>query len=361
MKIALVHDFLTRLGGAERVLKALSDLYPDAPIYTLLYDREKTGDMFNGKHIITSGLQKMPVFMHKRIKYFLPLLPRTIEKFDFSEYDTVISLNTAFAHGIITNLETRHICYYHSPMRYAWDWTHEYLREQGIGKIKKAAALKILNDLRVWDFWASKRPEIAIANSRTVQKRISKYYKRDSQIIYPPVDVKRFSVGKNKENYFLIVSQLTPYKKIDLAIKLFNKLEDRLVIIGDGPESDYLKNIASHNIDFLGFKDDETVSEYLENCRAFIFPGEEDFGIAPLEAMACGKPVLALKKGGLTETVIEGKTGEFFAEPNVESMIRGFKTLMDNEKSYKPRAIRLHANKFSKEVFLEKMKKIVYI
>lgn len=350
MKVALAHDFLTRLGGAERVLASLAAMYPDAPIYTLLYDAERTGHIFPRERVIASGLQKLP-FAKRYPKYLLPLFPHAVEQFDFSDFDMVISSSTAWMHGIITNLETRHVCYYHSPMRFAWDWTHEYLDEQHIGSLKKQMILRMLKDVRVWDFWASKRPQTIIANSHTVSRRIAKYYRRESRAVYPPVDVKRFRVGKHSENYFLIVSQLTPYKRIDLAIELFNKTGERLVIIGDGPERKALEAMAGHTIDFLGFKDDGAVAEYMENCRAFIFPGEEDFGIAPVEVMACGKPVLALKAGGLTETMIEGKTGEFFDEPTVESMICGFQKLISNEREYNPRAIRLHANQFSAEKF----------
>ncbi|KKP39440.1 MAG: glycosyl transferase group 1 [Candidatus Peregrinibacteria bacterium GW2011_GWF2_33_10] len=351
MKVALVHDFLNRLGGAERVLQTLSEIFPSAPIYTLLYDETKVGKVFPQKKIRFSSIQKFPNFFKNRIKYFLPFLTTEVEKWDFSEYDLVISSSSAFAHGIVTNLKTKHIVYSHSPMRSLWDWHSEYLVEQKKNFITNIGIKYITNKLRIWDFYASKRAEIYIANSKNVQERIKKYYHRDSQIIYPPIDLQRFKPQKEHENYFLIVSTLTPYKNIELAINLFNKIGRKLVIIGDGPQKTYLESISASNIEFLGFKPDEIVAEYLQNCRAFIFPGEEDFGISPVEAMACGKPVLAYAKGGLLETVISNKTGEFFGHNTLESIEDGLSRLMLNENNYDYQKIAKHAEQFSKEKF----------
>lgn len=356
MKIAIVHDFLLKLGGAERVVKALADMYPKAPIFTMLYDEEKVGKVFPKERVRTSFLQKFPKFMRKRHRLFTHLMPRAVEGFDLEEYDVVISSNTAFCHGIVTSINTKHLCYVHSPMRYAWDWSNEYKHENNISGLKALFYAPLIKYLREWDFVASDRPDKYMANSATVKRRIEKYYKSESDIVYPPVDVDRFRACEKNSNYFLIVSTLTPYKKIDLAVQLFNKLGRRLVIIGDGPQRKYLENIAADNIDILGYKDDETVKEYMENCRALIFPGEEDFGIVPVEAMACGKPVLAFAKGGCTETVISGKTGEFFFEPTVESMEDGLARLLTNEKFYRPHTIRRHAGLFSKENFEKKIK-----
>ena len=244
-------------------------------------------------------------------------------------------------------------------MRYAWDWTNEYKKENQVSGLKGLAYGHLIKYLRQWDKIAADRPTKYIANSVNVQNRIKKYYGVNSDIIYPPVDIDRFRAKGKSSDYFLIVSTLTPYKKIDLAVQLFNKIGRRLVIIGDGPQRKYLENIAADNIDFLGFKDDDTVKEYMENCRAFIFPGEEDFGITPVEAMACGKPVLAYGKGGCTETVISGKTGEFFFETTVESMEDGLARLMYNEKLYKPMTIRKHSRIFSKENFEKEIKSFI--
>lgn len=359
MNVALVHDFLLRLGGAERVLKSLSELYPEAPIYTLLYDEKKLGSTFPKERVRTSRLQKFPRFIPGMHKLLFPFMPGAVEDFDFTGFDVVISSSSAYAHGIITNLETKHICYTHSPMRYAWDYTHHYLKDQKLGLIGELIASRLIHKVRQWDFLAADRVDIRIANSKTVQERIRKYYRQDSQVIYPPVQTERFQPHPKHEGYFLIVSTLTPYKRIDLAIDLFNKIGKRLVIIGGGPDETRLKRLAGSHIDFLGFKSDEVVKEYLENCRAFIFPGEEDFGIAPVEAMACGKPVLALRKGGLTETMIEGVTGQFFEEETVDSMEAGLTQLLINEPDYDAEKIAKHAEQFSEKEFKKAMKSVV--
>ncbi len=359
MKVAFVHDFLLKLGGAERVLKSLMDLYPDAPVYTLLYDEKKVGQVFPKERVRSSYLQKFPRFLPGMHKLLFPLMPGAVENFDLSDFDVVISSNSGYAHGVVTNLETVHISYYHSPMRYAWDYTHQYLREQALGWIGELFVSRFLHKVRQWDFLASDRVDVAIANSKTVQQRIRKYYRRDAEVIYPPVNVDLFKASAKNEGYFLIVSTLTPYKRIDLAVELFNRLGKRLVIIGEGPDKARLKHIAASNVDFLGFKSDEVVREYLENCRAFLLPGEEDFGIAAVEAMACGKPVLAYRKGGLTETMIEGTTGEFFDEPTVESLEKGLTQLLINEKNYDPETIAEHAQEYSQEQFKKAMKALV--
>jgi glycosyltransferase involved in cell wall biosynthesis len=244
-------------------------------------------------------------------------------------------------------------------MRYAWDWTNEFREENKIKGLKMLFYAPLMKYLREWDTVAADRPDIYLANSKNVQNRIEKYYNMNSEVIYPPVDVEKFKVGKTHSGYFLIVSTLTPYKKIDLAIQLFNKIGRQLIVIGDGPQRHYLENIAGDNIDFLGFKDDETVMEYMMNCRALIFPGEEDFGMTPVEAMACGKPVLAFGKGGCTESIVSGKTGEFFFEDDVESMEDGLARLLYNERFYRPLTIRRHAQNFSREIFEKKIKKVI--
>ena len=359
MKIALVHDFLVKLGGAERVLKVLADLFPGAPIYTLLYDEKKVGAVFPKKRVVTSGAQKWPGFIRRRPRYLLPFLPVEIEKFDLSEFDLVLSSNSAFAHGIVPALETYHLCYCHSPMRFAWDWYHQYIGEQKVGPLRRMAVRKLMKKIRLWDRVAADRVDKFVANSSNVKKRLQKYYRRDSEVIYPPVEVERFKVSKKNEDYFLLVSTLSPYKRVDLAVKLFNKIGRKLVIIGEGSARKDLQKMAAKNIDFLGFKSDETVKDYLENCRALIFPGEEDFGIAPVEAMACGKPVLALAKGGALETITPGVNGEFFYTDMVDSMEDGLARLLVNERKYRPLKIREQAEKFSRERFERAIKRTV--
>ncbi|OGJ52228.1 hypothetical protein A2335_00720 [Candidatus Peregrinibacteria bacterium RIFOXYB2_FULL_32_7] len=361
MKVAIVHDFLNRLGGAEKVLKVLCEIFPSAPIYTLLYDEKKVGEIFPKNKIKFSKLQTLPNFIKNKYKYFFPILNTFVEEWDFSEYDLVISSSSAFTHGIITPLKTRHIVYCHSPMRSIWDWKEPYIKEQNKNIIINAGIRYFSSQIRQWDLLASKRADLYITNSRNVQKRIKKYYQRDSKIIYPPVCLNRFKIQKNHQNYFLIVSTLTPYKNIELAIKLFNKIGRKLIIIGDGPQKNYLQKISAPNIEFLGFKSDEVVSEYMQNCRALIFPGEEDFGITAVEAMACGKPVLGLNKGGLLETIIPNETGEFFDANNLKSIEDGLGRLILNEKKYDAEKIAKHAEKFSKEKFINEFKTITKI
>ncbi len=354
-----MHDFLTKLGGAENVLKVFSKMYPDSPIYTLLYDEKTCGHMFPKDKVNTSWLQKLPGFIRKRHKYLFPLMPRAIESFDFSEFDLIISSSNAYAHGILTPSDSTHICYCHSPMRYAWDYTHKYADEQKSGMVKKFFINKLMHGVRFWDQVAGDRPDKYLANSQHIRKRILKYYRQESELLYPPVEVERFKTKGKHENYFLIVSTLTPYKKIDLAVQLFNKTGKRLVVIGGGNQYEYLKSIAGPTVDILGRKDDETVKAYLESCRAYILPAEEDFGISPVEAMACGKPVLAFGKGGALEYVIPGKTGEFFYDSTIESMEDGLGRLIVNEPDYHPRTIRKHALKFGRDSFVKDFKKIV--
>jgi len=356
MKIALAHEMLVKLGGAERVLKSLSDLFPKAPIYTLFHDKKQTSEWFGDKKIHTSGLQKW-FKLGIKPKYLLSKMPKAVEQFDFSNYDVVISSSSAFMHGIKVPKHAKHICYCHSPMRYAWDYAHEYTKHYS--PFMRFLIAGQLNKIRMWDYMTSDRPDIIIANSEHVRKRIQKYWRKDAVVIYPPVDVKRFTPTKHHEDYFLIVSALTPFKKIDIAIRTFNKIKRKLIIIGDGAQRKYLESIADDNIEFLGYKDDHVVRDYYENCRAFIFPGEEDFGITPVEAMASGKPVLAYGVGGVTESVQPGISGEFFYKPTPESLEDGLARLLANEKHFEPQKIWAIADKFDKSVFQEKMKKLI--
>lgn len=359
MKVAIVHDFLLKLGGAERVVASLAKIFPKAPIFTLLYDEDVVGSVFPADRVKTSFLQEYPGFLRKRYRYLTNKMPRAIEELNFEGFDLVISSSSAFAHGIITPVDTKHLCYCHSPMRYAWDYCNEYRDENNLHGLRGIFYAWLIKYLREWDLVSADRPDKYLANSANVQKRLKKYYDKDSKILYPPVDTDRFRIKEGHSGYFLIVSTLTPYKKVDLAVQLFNKIGRRLLVIGEGPQRKYLEDIAGDNIDFLGFKNDETVKEYMENCRGLIFPGEEDFGIVPVEAMACGKPVLAYGKGGALESIVAGKTGEFFYEPNVESMEDGLARLMYNERFYKPHTIRKHALEFSGDVFEKKMGAIV--
>lgn len=355
-KIAIVHDFLLYQGGAERVLKVISDMYPEAPIYTLLYDEEKMGEEFRGKDIRPSYLQKFPEFLKKHHRWLVPFFPVIPETFDLREYDLVISSSGAWSKGIVTKLDTIHVAYIHSPMRFVWDYNEKYLKE----KRKKPSIFTrfALSYLRMWDRLAADRPDYLIANSKYTQSRIKKYYRRESEAIYPPVSLREQAHLRNVAGgsagdmkYFLIVSRLSTYKKVDIAVEAFNKLGLPLIVIGTGEQEKYLKKIAKDNVKILGWQSDDVANEYYKNARAFIFPAEDDFGITPVEAMLHGAPVIAYRKGGVIETVIEGKTGEFFDAQTPEILADGVRRFIENKNKYDRDAIKKHAEEFSEERF----------
>ncbi len=361
LKIALVHDFLNQYGGAERVLLAFHEIFPDAPIYVLLHDKEKMREKFRGADIRTSFLRRFPRFLQRRHKWLLPFMPTAPETFNLRDYDLVISSSSAFAKGVVVKPKTLHICYCHTPMRYVWDWNEKYLRDQKMGKPKRFFSRMVLNYIRMWDRVASDRVDHFIANSRATASRIRKYYRRESVVVYPPADVSESKEDVAKEDFFLIVSRLVPYKKIEIAIESMNKLNLPLVVIGEGSKKylAYLKRIAGPKIKFIGWKSDEEIKKYYRRARAFLFPSEDDFGITPVEAMAEGTPVLALRKGGATETIIEGETGEFFNDPTIESMADGIRRLISREKEYDSEMIKRQAQNFSNERFRENILKVI--
>lgn len=358
MRIALVHDYLNQFGGAERVLEAFCEIFPDAPIYTLVYDSKKMHGVFSDRKIRTSFLQKIPfVKSHHRIFPFL--MPIAIEQFDLSDYDIVLSDTTSFAKGVITRPETLHICYCHTPLRYAWDDSHKYIEEFGLPKIIKRFIPFFMNYIRLWDREAALRVDKFICNSNFVAKRIKKYYSRDAEVIYPPVDVRNFLPSPNKSwgSYFLMAGRLLAYKRFDIAIRAFNKIGKPLKIIGEGPEGKKLKKISNKNIEFLGEISGEKLKNYYQNCLALIFPQEEDFGIVPLEAMACGKPIIAYRGGGALESIQDGETGIFFNEQTVDSLIGAINRF--HPEKFDAQTIRAHAMKFDKEKFKKKIKDFV--
>jgi len=359
MKVALVHESLTRLGGAERVLAEMHRLYPDAPIYALLHEDSVTRTLFPDANLHFSFLRRFPEFLRKRERLFLPLLPVVPETFDLSRYDVVISSASAFAKGVVTRPGTLHICYCHSPTRYLWDWYPHVLEEFGDGGVKYGFLSILLHYLRMWDQAAARRVDFFIANSRTTAARIKKYYRRDSDVIYPPVNINRFKPTKENKGYFLVVSRLSPYKRIDVAIHAFNKLELPLVIVGEGRDRERLQGIAGPKIKFRGFVEDEKLPEIYAGARALIFPGEDDFGIVPVEAMAAGKPVIALRRGGVTETILEGVTGEMFDEPHEAMLAEAVRSFMEKEKDYDVQKIRARAELYSEENFKRNLEKYV--
>lgn len=365
LKIALVHDFLLYPGGAEKVLKSLSEIFSDAPIYTLLYDKENMKEMFENKEIHTSFLQNFPKFIRKRHRYLLPLYASAVETYDFRDYDLIISSSGAWSKGVVSRVYTKHIAYIHSPMRFIWDENEKYLKRNS-GLKSNFIVRQILSYLRIWDFQASKRPDLLIANSKYTQTRIFKYYRRDSGVIYPPVELvdKLFEqwvitpCSKQKadeEKPFVIVSRLSVYKNVKLVVEAFNKLNLPLIVIGDGEEKENLEKIAGEKIEILGWVNDKKRNEILQNSRAFVFPSEDDFGITCVEALALGLPVIALRKGGVREIVQEGITGEFFDAPTVEVLADGVRRFLENEKNYDKEKIKESAKKFSEAIFKQKI------
>ena len=356
MRVALVHDYLTQYGGGERVLEAFCEIWPEAPIYTLVYNEKQTGSAFANRRVKTSFLQKFPL-VKRHHRPFLIMMPWAIEQFDFSQYDLVVSDSASFAKGVITRPQTIHLCYCHTPTRYIWDDSHRYIREFNYPSLVKKIIPLFLNYLRLWDEAASARPDYFIANSYFVASRIKKYYQRETEVIYPPVKAHDFYIARNPKDYFLIVARFLSYKKIDLAIKVFNQFGWPLKIISDGPEKRKLKKIAGANIEFVGSVDDKKLKDYYAYCRAFIFPQEEDFGIAAVEAMAAGRPVIAFAGGGALEIVKENITGLFFNEQTEESLAAVLKKF--DSKIFNSQIIRQEALKFDKEIFKNKIKEFV--
>jgi glycosyltransferase involved in cell wall biosynthesis len=348
MKIALVHDYLTQDGGAERTVSALQNLYPAAPTFVLFYDKEKANPVFANKDIRTSWLQKIPGGV-KHYQWLLPLMPKATESYDLSDFDVVISSTSAFAKGIITGDHTLHLCYCHTPTRYLWSDTHTYLADLRRGRLVKAAVRSLLPSLRLWDKAAADRVDSFMANSKAVKKRIAKYYRRDAEVIYPPVEINKFSISGRPGEYFLIGGRVANYKRFDIAVDACSRLGLPLKVFGDGPALDDLKARAKKSVEFLGPVSDKEKIELFKNCIAFFNPQEEDFGVTVVEAMAAGRPVLAYAAGGALETVIPGLSGELIDEQNWETLAD--RLLVFDASKYDPAAIRAHAEQFSTENF----------
>ncbi|MCJ7471952.1 MAG: glycosyltransferase [Actinobacteria bacterium] len=357
-KIALVHYWLTGMRGGEKVVESICNIYPDIDIYTLVYDEKKIIDSIKEHKIHTSFIQKLP-FSKKKYQFYLPFMPVAIEQFNLSEYDIVISSESGIAKGVLTKPETCHICYCHTPMRYLWNMYFDYLENERPGLFKRNFIRMYFNYLRLWDVVSSSRVDYFVCNSYNVKKRILKYYKRDSTVIYPPVDVDDFIFTPKKQDYYLIVSQLVSYKRVDLAVRAFNRISRELIIIGEGPEIKRLKKIAGPNIKFLGWQAGETLREYYANARAFIFPGEEDFGITPVEAQASGTPVIGYGKGGLLETVVDRETGLFFYEQEVDDLIEVIERFESNSNKFDSYKIRENSLRFSRRNFEKALKKFI--
>jgi len=353
VKVALVHDWLTGQRGGEKVLEVLAEIFPEAPIYTLFHFPGSQVSAIENRDIRTSFLQGWP-FLRKRYRSYLALFPLAAELFDLQEYDLVISSSHCVAKGVIPRPDALHISYVHSPVRYAWSQYPAYFSPRQLSGFSRIFIPPIIHYLRMWDVSASARVDHFVANSRNVGRRIEKYYRRRADVIHPPADTDFFQPSPaSPEDYFLVVSALVPYKRIDLAIRVFNRRGARLKIVGQGPEERKLRKIAGPHTEFLGAVDPTSLLRLFQSARALILPGEEDFGITALEAQACGTPVIAYGRGGALETVIPGKSGLFFPELKVESLLAALDKFQGLE--FNKPDIRSQAASFSRDIFKEKL------
>jgi glycosyltransferase involved in cell wall biosynthesis len=360
MKTCFVHEYLIDFGGAEQVLKSLLEVWPNSPIFTLIYDKKgNCKDIVQSTQVIGSILNRCP-FARKKHRSYLPLMPFAIEQLDLTGYDVVISASHSVAKGVITGPDQLHISYIHTPIRYAWDMQHQYLSDAGIGMGLRGLLVRfLLHYLRMWDMRTVEGVDHYIANSQFIARRIEKLYKREATVIHPPVDVQRFEVQAEKEDYYLTISRLVSYKKVDLIVKAFNLMPDKkLVVMGDGPELKSLKKLANGNITFLGFQTDEIVEKNLQSAKALVYAAQEDFGIVPVEAQACGTPVIAYGKGGVLETVIPGETGYFFKEQTSEAIASALQAF-ESSPLLDPGVIRKNAERFGKSRFKAEIKNFV--
>ena len=353
MKVAIVHYWLHGMRGGERVIEALCELFPDADLFTHIVDRSKLSDTISRREIHTTFISKLP-FARSFYQKYLPLMPRALEALDLSAYDLVISSESGPAKGVITRPDSLHICYCHSPMRYIWDHYALYLKNSGF--LARIAFPEIAHRMRIWDVTSAARVDHFVANSTFIQRRIEKFYRRDSQVIHPPVSVEDFAAARTNstQDYFLAAGELVGYKRFDLIVDACNRLQVPLVIIGDGEERRALEKRAGETVTFLGHVGYTELKARFGECRALIFPGEEDFGIVPVEVMAAGRPVIAFGRGGAIDTVIEGQTGLLFEEQSVDCLVDAIQRF--DAQAFSSDAIQTHARKFSKSAFQEHFK-----
>lgn len=350
MKVAITYDWLNQFGGGERVLLEIHRMFPDAPVFTTVYDPERLPPEVREWDVRTSFLQKLPL-ARKRHQALLPLMPLAFEQFDLREFDLVLTMNSACAKGVITAPGTLNICYCFTPCRYLWDLYHEYTRNLR----SRALIAPVAQWLRQWDRLAADRVDHFIAISQEVSNRIQRHYRRDSEVVYPPVDLERFApAAVEPEDYYLVVSRLVGYKRVDLAIEAATRLRRRLLVVGDGPERRRLEKLAGPTVEFLGRRSDDELVDLYARSRGFIFPGFEDFGIAPVEAQASGRPVIAYGRGGATETVVDGVTGVFFREQTVTSLVEAI--IRFERMSLEPAACRRNAERFDQEIFRDSLR-----
>ncbi|GAB1266015.1 glycosyltransferase family 4 protein [Aurantivibrio infirmus] len=365
IKVAFVHEWLVTYAGAERVLEQMLNCLPSADLYCVIdFLSDKDRSFLGGREVTTSFIQKIP-FAKKRYKNYLPLMPLAVEQFDLSNYDIIISSSHAVAKGVITGPDQLHICMCYSPMRYAWDLQHQYLRETGLDKgVIGFFAKRLLHKLRVWDLRTANGVDTFVAISHYIKRRIYKVYRRDSIIIYPPVDLDNFEYSEDKSDVYVTASRLVPYKRLDLIVEAFAKMPTkRLVVIGDGPEMDKIRNIATENVTLMGYQENAVLVSNLRKAKAFLFAAEEDFGIAPVEAQACGTPVIAFDKGGASETVVgldqKNPTGVFFAEQSSDAICDAVNKFESQESLIYASNCRSNAEKFSIDRFRDEFSVLI--
>ena len=360
-KIAIVHEWLVDHSGSEKVLEQLLQVFPEADLFSVVeFLPDELKYYIQHKEVTTTFIQKLP-FARRHYRNYLPLMPLAIEQLDVSDYDVVISNSHAVSKGVITSSDQLHFCYCHSPLRYAWDLYHQYLRESGLDRGLKGLIAKIfLHYLRQWDLSTVNRIDYFMANSKYIARRIDKVYRRSATVIHPPIDTDGFALRHDKEDFFLTASRMVPYKRIDLIVRAFRDLPNQqLVVIGDGPDWKKVQTEAGPNVQLLGFQSFEVLRDYMQRAKAFVFAADEDFGMIPVEAQACGTPVIAYRKGGTLETIVEGKTGLFFDRQQtseITSAIRRFETM---KSQFVPDTIRAHAESFSTYAFRSHVKKFV--
>jgi glycosyltransferase involved in cell wall biosynthesis len=357
MRVAIVHDWLTNLAGSDKLVELMHQLYPDAPIYTLFYDKKNMPESFAKMDIRTSYLQHIPL-ARKKHQWFLSFMPAAVEAFDLRDFDLVISSSTSCAKGVLTRADCCHISYCNTPMRYAWDFFQDYLEEKPW--LLRRYITRQLHWIRQWDRLSADRVDYFIANSGNVKNRIRKHYRREAEVIYPPVDTNYFVPGNGKRgDYFLCAGRLVAYKRVDLAVRVCSAMNVPLVVAGVGGEYKRLRAIAGPTVKFRGWVSNDELLQLYQGCRAFIFPGEEDFGITPLEAQACGRPVIAYRRGGALETVLEGRTGLFFDRQEEDSLKAALEIFSTCETAFDRGFIRQHAEGFSVDRFQQELKTLV--
>lgn len=355
-KVAIVHYWLINMRGGEKVLEALLDIFPDADIFTHVVDHSKISEQLSARIKATSFISKLPGAA-KHYQKYLPLMPLALEQLDLTGYDLIISSESGPAKGIIAAPTATHICYCHSPMRYVWDMYHQYTGNAGV--LKRLVMAPLLHYLRIWDVTTSQRVGHFVANSNYVKARIQQYYHRTATVIHPPVETGDFSIGDELGDFYLLVGQLVDYKRADLAVDAFNHSGKNLVVIGDGEQLNNLRKKAHSNIKFLGKQSFDVLLQHYRRCQALIFPGVEDFGIVPLEAMACGRPVIAFAKGGALETVVDGITGLHFHEQTIHALNAAVEQFETDRESFEPDTIRQHAERFSRQRFVDEMRSYI--